>query len=305
MKTDYMNEKELESLSGNHFGFFATKVGVWLGLMVLGGYLALQDSILMMAGGTVLIALMFVHGVELVHQALHGSGFKSHTVSRIVGFLLGAPMLVSFRSYQFSHLMHHQKVGTPDDTEFFEFNTLTDNASFFTKLMSFMMAAHYKIFFQRLVKSLMGKDILEHVPAKIQSEIRSEYKIMGLAIVVAVALSIAFQSWLIVQLWLVPLVLIAGPVHTMVEFPEHYGCNNESPDITQNTRSIRASWIMVWFTNGNNYHVEHHMYPMVRPENLKKVHKVLQPHIKYQDDSYFNFFKSMKSSSYENTQDAV
>jgi fatty acid desaturase len=67
------------------------------------------------------LGLMYAHGVELQHQALHNTAFPSKPWNRFVGFFLGLPLLVSYSDYQYSHLRHHRLLGTGDDRELFNY----------------------------------------------------------------------------------------------------------------------------------------------------------------------------------------
>ena len=87
-----------------------------------------------------------------------------------------------------------------------------------------------------------------------------------------VTLSIVFQTWIFVKLWFIPF-LFSIPTHALVELPEHFGCNGQTPDVLKNTRSIRAGRFLIWFTNGNNYHAEHHWLPSVPTDKLEEVHR--------------------------------
>ncbi|MFF3225766.1 fatty acid desaturase [Nocardia suismassiliense] len=75
--------------------------------------------------GVLLLAAMYTHAVELQHQALHHSAFRAAWPHRLVGVPLGLPLLVVYTNYRVRHLQHHRYLGTPNDTEFFGFDTRT------------------------------------------------------------------------------------------------------------------------------------------------------------------------------------
>lgn len=68
--------------------------------------------------GELTLGILFAHAVELQHQVLHGTAFKSRKVSRFIGFLLGVPMMVAYSRYRTLHMLHHRFLGTDKDTEF-------------------------------------------------------------------------------------------------------------------------------------------------------------------------------------------
>ena len=82
--------------------------------------------------------------------------------------------------------------------------------------------------------------------------------------------SITTGSDFILKAWLVPMLLVGQPIHLLVELPEHIGCAAASTDPLRNTRSIGGSWFSRWFTNGNNFHVEHHILPALSMDQLRK-----------------------------------
>jgi fatty acid desaturase len=102
------------------------------------------------------------------------------------------------------------------------------------------------------------------------------------------ALTIVFPTTLIVKIWLIPL-LVANPTYALIELPEHIGCD-KVPDVFVNTRTIKASKLATWFTDGNNYHVEHHWLPNIPHDRLPEVHNYIDLKIKYLDSSYWSFY---------------
>jgi fatty acid desaturase len=91
-------------------------------------------------------------------------------------------------------------------------------------------------------------------------------------------------------MWLVPLLFVAAPVHAIIEMPEHYHCDTGSTEVFANTRTIRSNDFLTWFTNGNNFHVEHHLLPAVGVERLRELHERIAPRIDHLYPSYVAFF---------------
>lgn len=243
-----------------------------------------------------LLGLLYAHAVELQHQALHNTGFPNKVWNRATGFLLGLPMLVSFSDYQHSHLRHHRLLGTSDDREFFNYgyDRLT---SLKPLLRHLLMAGHYRDVTRFIGGSLLGR-LKPDMKRETAVKIRTEYQLMALAIAAAVALSIAFRTTLFVEVWLVPL-LFAIPAHALIELPEHWSRDHGSLDVRNNTRTIGASLLAYWYTNGNNYHIEHHWLPSVPNDRLPHLHRRIQGEIEI--DSYPSFYKRFFLELYHNT----
>ncbi len=236
----------------------------------------------------VLLGFMYAHAAELQHQALHNTAFPSKFWNRLVGFFLGLPMLISFSDYQHSHLRHHRLLGTKDDREFFNYGyeRLT---SLKPLLAHLLMLRHYRDVVGFIVSSALGRTKPDMKPDT-ALKIRSEYRWMALLLVIGVVVSIALETTLLLKVWLVPL-LIAIPIHALIELPEHWGRDHDTLDVQANTRTIRASRFGAWFTNGNNYHVEHHWLPAVPNDRFPELHRQLATGKETEVETYSQFYK--------------
>ena len=113
-------------------------------------------------------------------------------------------------------------------------------------------------------------------------------------VIVLIAAGVAVGApfhWL--SLWVIALMLVATPVHALIEMPEHYGCERDSRDTLHNTRSMPSNRVMQWFTNGNNFHVEHHRYPNIPLQNARLVYHVLTPGHRYNEPGYRAFYRKL------------
>jgi fatty acid desaturase len=238
---------------------------------------------------SLLLGLLYAHAVELQHQCLHSTGYKSKVWNRIVGVILGLPSFVSFSDYQNSHLKHHRLLGTPEDKEFFNYSYQKLN-SIKALIPHLWMVRHYRDVVGYIVKSVFGKLVREkEATLKMAKKIRSEYQIMAVFFAGMAVVTIVFQTPILLKLWLVPF-LIAIPAHALIELPEHIGCNTKVPNVLENTRTIKASKLAVWFVDGNNYHVEHHWLPGVPNDKFPVLHTSVNGRVRYLDDSYWSFY---------------
>jgi len=239
-----------------------------------------------------ILGCLFAHGVELQHQCLHYTAYRSKTANRIVGFFLGVPLFVSFSDYQRSHMFHHRMLGRPENQEFFEYDYKL--LSSFRGMLSYMfMVQHYRqkamVIFKALTTPQRSADPTDR-------KVTLEYRLIGILFLTACAVSFLARAPLVLTGWIVPL-LVAIPVHALIELPEHIGCDLTTTDIFRNTRTVRTSWFGSWFTNGNNYHVEHHYLPSAPIDKLAELHQVIQPRILHLDNSYWLFYSHLLRSS--------
>ncbi len=90
-----------------------------------------------------------------------------------------------------------------------------------------------------------------------------------------IVLAAVLQSWL-------PIVLtfgarIAGAwLQTIVSMTQHVGMPENVADYRLNTRTVYLNPLLRWLYCNMNYHVEHHMYPMVPFHALPRLHDRLR-----------------------------
>lgn len=277
-------EKNIDILGTSNSAFLA-KVIVWASLLATGITLFFDNVWWKQQVGTALGVLMIVHGVELQHQALHNTGFTSRTLNRIVGFFLGLPLFISYAHYKDRHLHHHQHLGTPLDSEFFQYSK-EKHQNAISLVSSLLMLPHWVRVGRLIFAALANRSVGPIHNAKNHPAIRTDYLLFSLAVAALCLAAVGLHNpnWLKVLF----LAFLAAPVHTLIELPEHFGCTGGT-DIYRNTRSIRSNRLMTWFTNGNNFHVEHHLISSVIPERLHILHQRVCPQIVFFNSSYREF----------------
>lgn len=282
--------KDLKSRSSDVT--FGMKFAIYLAGIGCGVSCSLSGNFAWQALGIILLGAMFAHGVELQHQVLHNQGFRKNSLNEMAGILVGLPMLVSFAGYQASHLRHHRLLGTPENKEFFDYGDQYGASRFATILVwtkRFLMPAHYQGFLKNVFRALLARQ----APGEsedVSKRIRRDHLVMLIAISSLTLISVSTHSPVIFLSWIIPLVLVAAPMHALIEMPEHYRCDVTSTDVFRNTRTIKSNAFMTWFTNGNNFHVEHHLMPGLPLDRLHDVHATIVHDTPHLYESYRAFY---------------
>jgi fatty acid desaturase len=275
-------------------GHFLARFG--LALILTAGcivFVVYTKSMILTGIGLFVLGMFYGHLVEFQHECLHGHAFRSKQLNKWLGRISGMFFLSSYTHYKVEHLRHHATLGTAANTEFFDyrFSNLNSLRGFFFGAYSM---ARYPRIFKYMWQALRGKPFTCANQISDQKDIRNEYLQYGALIAAAVGLSIFFHTWIVAELWVLPLLLSGEATHFLIELPEHYGLNTQKlPDVLSNTRTIGGSALSRWFTNWNNYHTAHHYHPGVPMVKVSKLNSLIQPKVQVYARSYTGFYRSV------------
>ncbi len=280
---------------------FCWRIVLAFGLIALSSSMMLSQSPILFIVGLIVQGAMYVHLIELQHSVLHSQVSRSVGVSRIIGFLLGLPMLISYSDFRYRHLQHHKHLGTMRNSEAFSYqrDELNSIGGFVLGALNY---SRLTVVCVRLLKSFNARPISDSSNRDIERSIKLEYQLFALCLVVVFGASLWCSSIWPVVVWLLPL-LVAEPVHFLLELPEHYGLPaHTNPNVFENTRSWGGSWFTHWFTHYTNFHVAHHFNQLVPMDNLPELQKQLEHRISQNSKSasYPDFFLSVMRGDVRN-----
>jgi fatty acid desaturase len=241
----------------------------------------------------IVIGAMYAHLVELQHECLHEHAYDRRWCNRLVGYLCGIPMLSSFWHYKYEHLRHHAYLGTSLNQEFFNyrFHDLDSVPGF---IRSCFHLGRYVDVARDIGRSAVGRPNPRVTKRTAAKKIRTEYLGFGLILVSGIAFTVVTGSPLLLFTWVIPALLLAEPIHFLIELPEHFGLNTQTdPNILANTRTVRAGRFAQWFTNSNDVHTAHHYHQGVPMAQVRRLHKVIEDRIENIDPSYWIFYRKV------------
>jgi len=263
---------------------FFLRVLLAVSICAAGGALTLDGDWRLAVVGVFIEGLVFAHMLELVHSCIHGTAFGARRADRIAGVLLGLPMLVSFSDYRRNHLEHHRTLGKSEKKDFFgyEFEGMTTWPSFARHLL---MLGHYRNAAKNMALAVTRWN-WSKIPAD-AFDSHVEHLLMAIWLLVPLGALLSGHTAPF-AVCVLPCV-VAIPCHVLIELPEHWRCPPvDNPLI--HTRSISASRVSTWFTNGNNYHLEHHLCPWLPNDALRDMHLKLRAHAVHYQPSYLRFY---------------
>ncbi|MBV8751769.1 MAG: fatty acid desaturase [Hyphomicrobiales bacterium] len=206
--------------------------------------------------GSVLLGITFAHGLELQHEALHGILFKTDAGNRLLGSILGFPMLATYTDTRVRHLLHHRYNGTEQDVfdrrchDFRSGRDILGHVFDFGRLPSFVA----------MIWSLQVGRYRGPLGNASRELARTELLVTAAGMAALLMLSLWFNPGLALWGWIVPALVVAPPCHFLMTSAEHLG-RPASRRLDVNTRTYRAPGLWRYLIHYDNYHVEHHLRP--------------------------------------------
>lgn len=236
------------------------------------------------AAAFIAVTVLLVSLQFAVHEAIHGSLFRSQRLNELAGTLFGALTLIHFAPYRSYHLEHHRRTHEESDPE--PIVVLRSRTHYVAALVGAMPVFVCSLTWN-LARSVVGR------PAQHAQLTRRAY--LDVASAAATMLTLGAAAWsfaagdgvAVLTLWFVPALtaLVAGGVFVL---PEHYGCayGPDTPLRTSRTTTTNAATRFIMW-NGN-FHTAHHMVPSVTAPNLKRLNTLLDE-VDHVSPSYASF----------------
>jgi fatty acid desaturase len=209
------------------------------------------------------------------HEAGHGTAFVSRRLDEAVYQVACFMIMRDPTASRWSHTRHHTDtlvLGRDPEIQAMR------PARLVRLLGNFFGLFDVPVAFKALALHVGGRltaDEADYVPETERPKVYGTARIWLAIYVGTVAAAVAFGSWL-------PLVLIGGPrvygtfMHIVYGLTQHAGMGEDVLDHRLNTRTVKMNRINRFLYWNMNYHVEHHMFPMVPFHRLPELHEEIK-----------------------------
>jgi len=182
--------------------------------------------------------------------------------------------------WKWSHFKHHSHTAFDDPLDFeIIIKKPTDLFLFFANFIPFatVLIIHKSLQFATMKHALgFTTPVMEQcIPEKERSNCRNSARKHVCLWFVTIFISIIYQSWLPALFIIMPgfygKTLIAS-----FELTQHTGLQENIKDHCYSTRTVYLNPIFIFLYWNMEYHIEHHMYPMIPSYNLPKLHQTIK-----------------------------
>ena len=250
---------------------------LWFGLLGLSGWgtLALWGS-----GWAVLPYLLYAVLYATAsdsrwHEAGHGTAFKTDWMNNVIYEIASFMVMRESVVWRWSHTRHHSDTIIVGRDPEIQVSRPPDIPS---HIASIFNIGGYRAYFPSLIRHASGRVTADERTFIPESEFPKVFRNarISLAIYLAIAAaSIAFQTW-------VPVFLIVLPhffgtwLMILHNTTQHAGLAENVLDHRLNCRTVYMNPFSRFIYWNMNYHVEHHMFPLVPYHALPRLHELVK-----------------------------
>jgi fatty acid desaturase len=216
------------------------------------------------------------------HECGHGTAFRTQWMNDVVYQIASFMVMRNPVSWRWSHARHHTDtiiVGRDPEIGFMHPAGILPNVLHFVGVLDIW---HWMKILLRNAAGNLGPDERNYIP---ESEVPKA--IFAARIHIAIyAATLAVTLWMLASGagWsaLIPFMLIGGPRiygtwHMFLTgMIQHGGLAEDVVDHRLNSRTVYMNPVSRWIYWNMNYHVEHHMFPMVPYHALPRLHELIK-----------------------------
>lgn len=209
------------------------------------------------------------------HECSHGTAFKTRWMNDALYQLACFCMLRNPVTWRWSHTRHHtDTIIVGHDPEIVAMRPAVVARLILNVFGIFEFWANAKATVG-LILGHMPVSVASYVPASERAKAIGIARIWGLIYLAVAALAIWMQS--ILPFMVVGLPIFFGSWHmVMTGYMQHLGLAENVLDHRLNSRTVLINPVSRFIYWNMNYHVEHHMFPMVPYHALPRMHAMIQ-----------------------------
>jgi fatty acid desaturase len=267
---------------------------IWIGLLLATGAAGIATW-----GTWWAVPAFFAYGVlygsvcdSRWHEAGHGTAFRTQWMNDWVYHLASFMVMRNPVSWRWSHARHHTHtyiVGRDPEIAFQRPASVLISALKFVGVVDAWLSL--KVIFRNAF-GIFGADERDYIPPSELPKARLAAQVHVAIYAATIVTALAMWSWL--PLMLIGLPRLYGTWHmNMTGLIQHGGLAENVIDHRLNSRTCYMNPVSRWIYWNMNYHVEHHMFPMVPYHALPRLHELIKHDMPPATPSIWAAFREM------------
>ena len=286
LKAMSIDEKKALMVLTNHHGLMQLS-----GHLCLVGLLAYGQSV---SEGLLRFGFLVGQGAVMVflfcamHEASHGTAFRTKWLNKLVTNGVGLLLFMGARWFTYFHNAHHRYTNDKARDPELAGDKPHNWYSYLWYLSGIMIWVSY---FGALVKHAFTPPQADYIPQSGKRLVQIEARAMLIFyIILMTVLSVALPDVLLYY-WLLPL-LCGQPFLRLFLLAEHTNCPDDD-DMLKNSRTIYTNPVLLALSWQMPYHTAHHSFPAVPFHKLARFHAAIHHHVKNATEGYGAFHSQM------------
>jgi len=215
------------------------------------------------------------------HECGHRTAFKTRNLNDF--FYTIASYMNNFEPvrWRWSHSLHHSYTASVDPHDYEVDGSIFANHTIISFLFIFVPGSSFltlhKSLHLEILKHALGietKVMKDCIPEDKRKDCINSSRLFVLLWTSTIALSIILNSFLPILLLLLPKFFTF--LNVIWGLTQHMGLKEDTKDHRLSTRSVRLNMIPSFIYWKMEYHIEHHMFPMVPSYNLPKLYEEIK-----------------------------
>ncbi len=215
------------------------------------------------------------------HECGHRTAFKSRKLNDF--FYNIASFMNNFEPvrWRWSHSLHHSYTASVDPHDYEVDASIFSNHTLFSFIIGFIPGINFltlhKSLHLEIIKHALGiktKVMLDCIPKDKRRSCVISSRVFVLLWISILIYAIFINSLLPIMMLLIP--TFFRSLNMVWGLTQHMGLREGTKDHRESTRSVRLNPIFSFIYWKMEYHIEHHMFPMVPSFNLPKLHEEIK-----------------------------
>lgn len=298
-----IDRKELKSLMKKDNTHALYMVWFWI-LLVLGtGFLAYTSI-----GTAWMIPAFFIYGVfysacdSRWHESSHGTVFRTPWLNELLHFTATAMQQRDIVFTHWSHVRHHSyTIMTEVDMEI----TVPRPPKLLPQVLNFFNIQQGIHYIRILVLHTLGiasKEAKICVPEEEYKRMFFWARLSMVTQLVPVALAVYLGSWIPLFFYGLPR-YYGAPLQWIFILQQHAGLEENTWDHRSNSRTVIVNPLFAFLFMNMQYHIEHHMYPLMPYHALPKLHKKIKDQMPVPYKGMWAVYKEMIPALFKQKRD--
>jgi fatty acid desaturase len=226
------------------------------------------------------------------HECGHGTAFRTRWMNDVIYQIASFMLMRNPVTWRWSHARHHtDTIIVGRDAEIAVMRP-PDLVRLVLNFVGILDAWHSMIALLRNAAGVLSPDEKSFIPEMEQAKVITAARWHIAIYVATVALALYLGSWL--PLMLIGLPRLYGCWHmVMTGLLQHIGLADNVTDHRLNSRTVYMNPISRYIYWNMNYHVEHHMFPMVPYHALPKLHELIKHDLPAANPSIWHAYREV------------